>query len=509
MCYIFFLPHIKYIAPCEKRNVKKMWQAENIIFNSDLSPANVAQIIVDNGKQSQVIKDIRTADRYFDIHNDIEEKTRSYFDKDGKSIANPAANNARIKSNFLRMQVQQKQDYGFAKSFVLKLSTEKQSEIDLAEDAYGLEWKNFLEKILYKMTYRLAGQAVNHGIAWCYVWIDENGELNLEDLKGDLVYPVWKDRQHVDLNSLVYNYFQLEYKNLEPTKTEFAELWTETEHFKFDVSDGYKDVPFFTDSHSHMTNGVSWEKIPIIPLKSTDDEKPLVLFIKDYIDSYDKLISRSIDGLIDDLDPMLVFKGISPDVRDLIEARELAKMTRTISLDSDGDASYIQAQTSVDAHLKELETLKSDMIKFSYGVDMNDARFGGNPNQLVIKSLYQDLDTYTDGIERHFQSFIEQLKYFFDKWYEITGRGSFAEAQEYKILVKLDRSMLINQSALIDDTVKLQGTGVSQKTLLEFNPVIQDVELEQKRLEDEKAENDIFRLDSEPDKKQDSDGKEV
>lgn len=149
------------------------------------------------------------------------------------------------------------------------------------------------------------------------------------------------------------------------------------------------------------------------------------------------------------------------------------------------------------------------MIKFSYGVDMNDARFGGNPNQLVIKSLYQDLDTYTDGIERHFQSFIEQLKYFFDKWYEITGRGSFAEAQEYKILVKLDRSMLINQSSLIDDTVKLQGTGVSQKTLLEFNPVVQDVELEQKRLENEKAENDIFRLDSEPDKKQDSDGKEV
>lgn len=332
----FFLPHIKYIAPCEKRNVKKMWQAENIIFNSDLSPATVAQIIVDNGKASPVIQDIRTADRYFDIHNDIERKTRSYFDKDGKSIANPAANNARIKSNFLRMQVQQKQDYGFAKSFVLKLSTEKQSEIDLAEDSYGLEWKNFLEKILYKMTYRLAGQAVNHGIAWCYVWIDENGELNLEDLKGDLVYPVWKDRQHVDLNSLVYNYFQLEYKSLEPTKTEFAELWTETEHFKFDVSDGYKDVPFFTDSHSHMTNGVSWEKIPIIPLKSTDDEKPLVLFIKDYIDSYDKLISRSIDGLIDDLDPMLVFKGISPDVRDLIEARELAKMTRTISLDSDG-----------------------------------------------------------------------------------------------------------------------------------------------------------------------------
>lgn len=487
-----------------------MWQAENIIFDSKLSPASIAEIIVNNGKMSPIIQDIRTADRYFDIHNDIEKKTRAYFDKDGKSIANPAANNARIKSNFLRMQVQQKQDYGFAKSFVFKLSTERQAEIDLEEDTYGLEWKKFLEKILYKISYRLAGQAVSHGIAWCYVWIDENGELSLGDLKGDLVYPVWKDRQHADLSHLVYNYFQLEYKSLEPSQTEFAELWTEKEHFKFDVSDSYSGIPIFADnSHSHMTNGVSWGKIPVVPLKATDDEKPLVLFIKDYIDSYDKLISRSIDGLIDDLDPMLVFKGISPNVRDLIEARELAKMTRTISLDSDGDASYIQAQTSVDAHLKELETLRSDMIKFGYGVDMNDARFGGNPNQLVIKSLYQDLDTYTDGMERHFQSFIEQLKYFFDKWYEITGRGSFEEAQEYKVLVKLDRSMLMNQSSLIDDTVKLQGTGVSQKTLLEFNPVVQDVELEQKRIEDEKSDADIFRIVSEPVEKQNPDEKEA
>ena len=250
--------------------------------------------------------------------------------------------------------------------------------------------------------------------------------------------------------------------------------------------------------YTHMTGGESWGKIPFIAFKATDDEKPLLNFIKAHIDSYDKLDSNSIDSLVDDLDPLLVFKGISPNVKDLIEARELAKVTRTVSLDADGDAHFIQAQTAITAYLEKLQAIRKDIFKFGYGVDTQDARFGGNPNQLEIKSLYQDLDTYTDGLERQFQNFIDNFKYFFDMWYELTGKGSFDIAQSYKVLVKLDRSMMINQSAQIDDTVKLANTGVSQKTIMEFNPVVQDVDLELARIEEEKkereAENPLFNF---------------
>jgi hypothetical protein len=61
--------------------------------------------------------------------------------------------------------------------------------------------------------------------------------------------------------------------------------------------------------------------------------------------------------------------------------------------------------------------------------------------------------------------------------------------------------MMINQSAQIDDTVKLANTGVSRKTLLEFNPVVQDVELEQGRIEEEQKEsqgNDLFNFAQKP-----------
>lgn len=479
---------------------------ENTIFSDDMTPALITQVIVNKYRESPMIKDMISADKYFDGHNeDIDKKKRVYYDKERNPIDNPNANNARIKSNFLRMLVQQKQDYGFAKTFIFKLSDEDENEIDLTENEYGKRWKQFIDQKLFKQSYILAGQAINHGLAWAYVWIDENGELQIKDVPSTLIYPIWQDRQHTRLDKLVYNYINEKYFNLNPTIEEYAEYWSDMERILFNVTNGYTEQSLIEDEsgvpvHAHMFAGdktVSWNKIPFVCFKSTDDEKPLLAFIKEQVDSYDKLDSMSVDGLIDDLDPLLVLKGISPDVKDLIEARELAKMTRTISLDTDGDANFIQAQTAVEAHLKKMEGLRHDIIKFGYGVDYEDVRFGGNPNQLVIKSLYQGMDTYTDGLERHFQDFVNDLKYFFDKWYEMTSRVTFEECQKYKILVKLDRSMMINQSAQIEDTVKLAGTGVSKKTLLEFNPVVQDVDLELERLEEEQKEaqdNDLFNF---------------
>lgn len=470
-------------------------QTESTIFSPELSAAVVAQIITTEGKTAPQIRDMRAADRYFDGHNDIEKKTRVYYDRDRKAYDNPAASNARIKSNFLRTLVQQKQDYAFAKTFVLKLSTKEQQEIDIAEDQYGMAWKNFCDGQLFRLAYVLAGQAVNHGIAWCYVWIDADGGLRIKDMPADLTYPVWADRQHTELDRLVYNFMQTRYGGMTADSTEYAEYWSKNERVLFNVSKAWTAEADLTDGEgnalfSHMSGGQSWGRIPFVVFKATDDEKPLLNFIKDHIDAYDMLDSRSVDGLLDDLDPLLVLKGLSTRVKDIVEGRELAKLTRTISLDADGDARYIQAQTPIDAHERKKESLRRDIIKFGYGVDYEDTRFGGNPNQMVIRSLYQNLDTYTDGLERHFQDFIDSLKYFFDRWCEWAGICAFDIAQEYKVLVKLDRSMMVNESAQIEDTVRLQGTGISQRTLLEKNPAVQDVDLELSRIDEERRESE-------------------
>ena len=475
-----------------------------INFSDSLAPSTITKIIVDKFKNSDSIKMIRTADNYYSVNNEeINTKSSTYYDRDRKPHNNPNASNVKIKSNFLRMLVQQKKDYGFSKPFIFLLSDENENEIELDDNEYGKEWNKFLKKQLFDKISSVAGLAINHGISWVYLWIDDDGELNIKELSAEYVYPIWKDTQHDDLNRLVYNYQIEKYNSSSPETKEYAEYWDDDTRIIFDVDD-YTQVVDNTDSEGnpmnyHMTDGedgVSWGKIPFVAFKGTDDEMPMLSFVKEYIDAYDKLSSRSVDTLIDELDPLLIFKGISPEFNSLLEAREVAKLTKTMALDTDGDARYITTQSNVAQYLERMSNLKLDIIKFGYGVDFDDVRFGGNPNQMVIKSLYQNLDTYMDGLERQFQKFINKLKYFFDRWYELMGKGSFDEVKRYTIKVKLDKSMMINNSSMIDDTVKLSGTGISKKTILEFNPIVQDVDLEMERIEEERKkemeDNDLF-----------------
>lgn len=476
----------------ENRNMN-----DNTIFSSSLTTNDITQIIVNKYKESDEIKKMFEADVYYAGDNEeIAKKRVVYYDKDRREIENPMASNVKLASQFLRILVQQKQDYGFAKTFIIKVSTDTESEVDLKTDVYGKAWKDFCDNQLFKLSYKLAGEAVNHGKAFAYVWIDEEGRFQLNDVPANYIYPIWSDRNHRKIDRLVYNYTTETYESLEPTITEYAEYWDNERRELFKV-DGYVKVAITKDNEgnsidTHMYdsngNGISWGRIPFICLKGTDDERTLLSFIKKQIDCYDKLDSKSADGLIDDLDPLLIFKGISPDVRDLVEARELAKMTRTMSLDTDGDAKYITEPINIDGYQKKMEALRRDIIKFGYGVDYQDLRFNGNPNQLVIQSLYQELDGYTDGLERQFQNFVDDVKYFFDKWWELTGKGSFEDAQKYKVLIKLDRTMMINSSQLIEDTVKLKETGVSQRTVHEFNPAVQDVDIEEERVKEEEEE---------------------
>ena len=470
---------------------------DNTIFSDKLTTDVITKIIVNKWKDSDEIKAIFEADEYYKGKNvEIEKKKAVYYDKDRNRIENPNASNKKLNSQFLRNLVQQKQDYGFAKTFIIKVSTDNESEVDLKSDPYGKRWKDFCDGQLFKLSYDLSGQAVNHGKEWCYVWIDEKGMFQLKEVPANYVYPVWTDRNHEKIDRLVYNYTTETYESDNPTIREYAEYWDDNKRELFEVTDGYAKVPITVDTQgnsidSHMfkgDEGVSWGRIPFVCLKGTNDERTLLSFIKRHIDCYDELDSLSADELADHIDPLLVFKGISPDVQDLIEARELAKMTKTISLDTDGDAKYITNDPVIDAYQKKMESVRRDIIKFGYGVDYEDLRFNGNPNQMVIQSLYQGLDGYMDGLERHFQNFVNNIKYFFDKWWEMTGEGSFEDAQKYKVLIKLDRTMMINTSQLIEDSVKLKETGVSRRTQYEFNPVVQDVDIEEERVKEEEKE---------------------
>ena len=463
------------------------------------SNVEITRILLQEWRGSKKIQDMLTAAKYYAVENvGIQSKTRDTINQEGKKIKNETMSNVKLPSAQLRTAVQQKVNYCFGKPFVLsveRLDGDSGDKEDDNADIYLNEWQRFFSVHVKKTINRIGTDAINKGIGWGYVWINKENQLKIMDVFPETVYPEWADSAHTVLDVLVRDYEIEDFGSGKRIVKKKVEYWDNQVVEKY-IDDGNGLLNPESDnadntiqSHMRMSDSfVSWGKIPFISLKGSEDEMPLLNTVRPFIDAYDFLNSKAVDSLDDDLDPVLVLENVSTELKKLQLTRDLLKNSRVASLDAGGKAYYVQVKSDITAIQSKLEALKKDITKNSYGVDFEDVRFGGNPNQLVIRSLYQDLDTYADGIETEFKVFIEQLKYFFDRWLELKGIGTVEQWEQYSIIADLNRDMMINNSELITDTVKLAGTGVSQETIDKYNPAVESFEIEQARRESERQE---------------------
>ena len=459
----------------------------------NITHEKLVKLMLDWWRPSQIIEDINTANEYYMCRNtNILKKTRSYKDQHGRTMVNETLSNQRIPSAFLRTSVVQKTNYGFGKPFSISVEssslTKNEQNNDKNGEMYLKEWQDWLDTEKRKTIKKIANKAINGGINWAYVWIDDDNKLDFVDVDGNTVYPNWKDKSHIDLNHIIRDYSIIDFATGSADSVNKVEYWDD-ENKEFYIDKSGVLVPDESEggrlpTGKHMDDdkdGIGWGKVPFVGFKGNEDELPLLNLIKAHIDTYDMLMSKTADSLIDDIDPVLLLKNISADIKDLQQARDIIKNLLIASVEGDGDAKYLQVRADINANKADLELIKTDISKFASDVNFEDIRGGGNLNQLVIKSMYQALDTYIEGVEVEFEVFMNNIKYFFDMWQEWKGNGTFEQWQEYKLIVTLNRDMMINESAIIDDTVKLMNTGVSQETVDNYNPAVESVEIENAR----------------------------
>ena len=447
----------------------------------------LTQLILEQWRPSPIIKDMREADKYYRGENTtISKKQRGYTNPKTKKFEQiDTVSNEKLFSGFIRQSVNQKVAYGFSKPFVLSVDKLDESVSDDLKDRYATEWDNFITPYFRKQLKSIAREAINNGIGWGFVYIDPKDELlKVDNYKSETLYPKWIDDSHKNFDALVRDYIEQEYTDDGIESVNKVELWTENEVEKY-IADGLELEPDGDENIStHLNNQQGWGKIPFIFLKSSDDEMPLLKLIKSYIDGYDELNSKSVDSLIDDIEPVVLFKGISAEIHDLTEAKELFYTLKSASVEEQGDVNFLQAKIDIDNVQKKLENIKKDIKEFSCTVNTQDIQFGSNPSGIALKAAYQDLDIYMNDIETEFELFMQQLKYFFDKYLVFKGLFTPEELKQLDITVTLDRDMMLNETELIENTAKLSGL-VSQETLDGYNPAVESHEIEQKRRDNE------------------------
>lgn len=475
------------------------------------SNKDITRNILQEWRGSQPILDMIEAEKYYRVENTaIDSKSRSYKDESGNLIINENLSNVKTKTAQYRKSVNQKYNYALAKPFIVSCDNDKYKE----------QWEMFLNNNARKVIQRTGKDGINKGIGWIYPRINEKGELQLIDLEPETIYPAWSDKAHSELDAIVRDYSIIEYNNLTPKNIRKVEFWdkhivekyidysmgesnssgdlvVDNSNGQYELKEGDTERATIQETHLRKNDGsgVSWDRVPFIFFKGCDDELPLLRECKTDIDSYDTLKSKSIDSLLDDIDATIVIEGIGAEMGELVQARRMIQNSRIIALDIGGKAYTLKTDTDITQVESELDIIKKDIQDNTSTVDLTTIQLGTNPSGESMKAFYESLNIWCNGYEVEFKEFMNNLKYFFDKWLSWKGGfGTFEQLQEIQITFSLDRDMMINESEILDGIVKMQDI-ISQETLDEMNPWVENHLKEQERREqDEQKEQEKSEL---------------
>ncbi len=155
---------------------------------------------------------------------------------------------------------------------------------------------------------------------------------------------------------------------------------------------------------------------------------------------------------------------------------------------SQGGVDTLKIEVNPENYRLILSILSKELIKNASGYDVDELKSGTTPNQMTIKSIYNDIDLDSNEIETEFQASFEEVLEFFNLW---KSRSSNSPLE-----VIVDRDTVVMESQVIADIKN--SVGILSSLTLPQHPYVTNVEEELKKIEkeeqsqQEQAMNDYF-----------------
>lgn len=405
-------------------------------------------------------------ERYFRGEHDILKRERTVIGKDGQLKRVDNLPNNRIVDNQYQRLVNQKVSYLLGRRFVI--------DTDNAE--YKRELEGIFGDSFQRMIKCVMRDAVNCGIAWVYPYEDGSGELRFRRIPSFEVLPFWKDGEHTELDAAVRVYEAEGYRGRRACTYEMAEIYTKTGVKRYEIENGR--LVGTDEEEPYCRDGIYEEgRIPLIAFKYNEKEIPLIARVKSLQDALNVTLSDCENNLQEDArNSILVLQNY--DGTDLGEFRQNLAAYGAVKVRSvDGTPGDIKTlSTSFDAgnYEKMSDMLKNAITENAMGYDSKSDKLGNNPNQIVIRSMYSDLDLDVSEAETEFKSSFCELRKFIDEYFLRCGRGYF---KEERLGIVFNRDCLINESEAIENCVKSANL-LSEETIVLQHPWVEDVEKE-------------------------------
>ena len=420
-------------------------------------------------------------ERYYAGDHDILYNKRTAIGKDGKLEDIGNLPNKHDIDNQYAVAVDKKTNYFLGKPMAIETENEK----------YGSFLQEIMNRKFMRKMKNLCRHSLNGGIGWLYPSVDKGGNIVFSVFPAYEVLPEWADKEHEILDFLIRCYPVVEYRGIEPYITEYVEVYRPDGIYRYVFDNTHRLIPdvLHGEYSPYLIVGnkaYQWDKVPLIGFKYNEGEVPLIRRTKGLQDAINEMLSMFHNNMLEDSrNTLLIIKNY--DGQDLGEFRHNLATYGAVKVrcadGKNGGVDTLQIEVNAENYEKILELLKMALIENARSFDGKMLK-SGQPNQMNILSVYNEIDIDTNEIETEYQAAMEELLYFIDTYLQLTGKGDF---RTEKVSFIFNRDMLINESEILN-TLKDLGVKISQKTLLKQVPWIDDVDAELDAVKKEQQE---------------------
>lgn len=210
--------------------------------------------------------------------------------------------------------------------------------------------------------------------------------------------------------------------------------------------------------------------------KYTSEEITLLSRVKTLQDLINLITSVFGDRMLEDSrNTVLVIKNYSGDNPE--DIRYDINQTGIIQVQDDGAVDTLNIEINASNFETYLRILKEKLIENGRGLDAKSDKLGNSPNQLNIKSAYSDIELDANGMELEYQASFEHFQWFFKKVYQYSD--------ELLATIDFKRNIMVNEESTVQ-MIKDSAGIISEKTLREPHPFIEDSDEEEARIAEER-----------------------
>ena len=318
------------------------------------------------------------------------------------------------------------------------------------------------------------------GVAYEIVYMNEESEVCFNEIDADDMIVIYDTKIQPEMTGAIRLYEQND--PISKSTTSVAEVYTVNQIIRFEKSDkgNYQEV----GRSEHY-----FKEVPIVEYLNNDEYIGDFERVISYIDAYDKTISDTANDFEEFTDAFLILTGMMGT-----DAEDIARMKNDRVLLTDGDkqgAEWLIKELNDTALENHKSRLNADIHKFSKVPDMSDEQFAGNVSGIALQHKLLALEQVLAGKERKFKRALQKrirlittVENLFDKGWDYTD-----------IDITFTRNIPVNIKEAVEIAGMLLGF-TSTDTALAQLPMIDNIQTELEKIENERGAYSIIDLDA-------------